>query len=76
LDVQVDASQNRQGLEAALALAGNKDVTVQVFPSANHLFQVAKTGSPEEYATLPMTFVPGFLENIRDWLQVQVGTKP
>jgi uncharacterized protein len=76
LDVQVDASQNRQGLEAALALSGNKDVTVKVFPSANHLFQVAKTGSPEEYATLPMTFVPGFLETIRDWLRAHVGTKP
>ena len=72
LDVQVDADQNRQGLE--VALAGNKDVTVRVFPSANHLFQVAKTGSPSEYATLPMAFVPGFLETIRDWLRARVGT--
>ncbi len=76
LDVQVDAVQNRQGLEAALAQAGNKDVTVQVFPSANHLFQVAKTGSPYEYTTLPMTFVPEFLETIRDWVRAHVGTKP
>ena len=74
LDTQVDADQNRKGLEAALALAGNKDVTVHVFPSANHLFQVAKTGSPDEYATLPMAFVPGFLEIIRDWLRAHVGT--
>jgi uncharacterized protein len=74
LDVQVDADQNRQGLEAALALAGNKDVTIQVFPSANHLFQVAKTGSPSEYATLPMGFVPRFLQTIRDWLRSHVGT--
>jgi uncharacterized protein len=74
LDVQVDASQNRRGLRAALARAGNKDVTTRVFPSANHLFQVAKTGSPSEYATLPMGFVPRFLETIRDWLRSHVGT--
>jgi uncharacterized protein len=73
LDTQVDASQNRRGLRAALALAGNKDVTTRVFPSANHLFQVAKTGSPSEYATLPMGFVPRFLETIRDWLRSHVG---
>jgi hypothetical protein len=42
----------------------------------DHLFQVAKTGSSEEYATLPMTFVPGFLETMRDWLRTHVGTKP
>lgn len=68
LDVQVDVNQNRPALEAALAKAGNKDLTVRVFASANHLFQDAKTGSPNEYAMLPMHFVPGFLETIGDWL--------
>ena len=74
LDVQVDAGQNRRGLGAALALGGNTDLTVRVFPSANHLFQVAKTGSPDEYAKLPMAFVPGFLDTLRDWLRAHLRT--
>jgi uncharacterized protein len=74
LDVQVDALQNSTALEATLFNAGNTDVTIKVFPSANHLFQPAKNGSPIEYATLPMTFVSGFLETIRIWLQAHVGT--
>ena len=73
LDVQVDAVQNRTGLEAALRQAGNRDVTVRLFPTANHLFLVAKTGSPTEYETLPMKFVPRFLETINNWLQLRFG---
>ncbi len=68
LDTQVDVTQNRPPLEAALAEAGNQDVTVVVFEQANHLFQEAVTGSPEEYLTLAMSFLPGFLETIGDWL--------
>ena len=63
-DLQVPAEMNRKALEATLARAGNKRVTIRVVPGANHLFQPAKTGSPSEYATLPKEFVPGFLETI------------
>ncbi len=41
LDVQVDADQNSPALKAALEKAKNPDVTVKVFPDANHLFQKA-----------------------------------
>ncbi|MEZ4622481.1 MAG: alpha/beta fold hydrolase [Caldilineaceae bacterium] len=68
LDTQVDQAQNRPAFEAALQKAGNADVTIKVFEEANHLFQQAKTGSPEEYATLPAEFVPNFLETIGVWL--------
>ena len=68
LDVQVDLDQNRGPLEMALAEAGNDDVTVVVFPRANHLFQEAVTGNVDEYSALPMAFVPGFLDVISDWL--------
>lgn len=68
LDVQVDVQQNRGPFEAALAEAGNEDVTVVVFPQANHLFQEAVTGGPEEYLALEMAFLPGFLDTISDWL--------
>jgi hypothetical protein len=68
LDLQVPAQENREAVVKALERGGNKDVTVQLFPDANHLFQSAKTGSPAEYATLPPAFVPGFLETISDWI--------
>ena len=68
LDLQVPAAENRAPMEAALAEAGNEDVIVIVFDDANHLFQRAMTGSPEEYPLLDMTFLPGFLEAISDWI--------
>jgi pimeloyl-ACP methyl ester carboxylesterase len=68
LDVQVDLWQNRAGMLAALDRARNSDVTVAIFPRANHLFQQARTGSVTEYASLPPAFVPGFLEMISGWI--------
>ncbi len=72
-DVQVDAEQNKAALQAALAGAGNRDVTVIVLPDANHLFQVAVTGAPGEYPLLPMEFHPRLLPAIGDWLLARVG---
>ena len=48
-DAQVDAEQNSAALQVALENAGNADVTIQVLPTANHLFQEAVTGGVEEY---------------------------
>lgn len=75
LDVQVDAEQNRAPLEAALAEAGNPDLTVVVFPTANHLFQEAVTGGPDEYAQLPSEFAPGVLDTMTDWLLQRVSVR-
>lgn len=69
LDTQVDLNQNRPPIEAALRRARNTDVTITVFPRANHLFQEAVTGSPNEYARLTPAFLPGFLEGISSWLR-------
>ena len=71
LDLQVVPDQNRGPLEEALA--GNPDVTVEVLPRANHLFQAATTGSPAEYAMLGHTFVDGFLDAISDWILARFG---
>jgi hypothetical protein len=68
LDAQVDVEQSRAPLEAALAAAGNEDVTVIELPTANHLFQEAQTGAFEEYAMLPAKLQPALLEAIGDWL--------
>ena len=67
LDKQVTPSQNRGPM--AEALSGNPDVTINVLPDANHLFLKAVTGSPDEYATMDKTFVPGFLDLITDWIE-------
>ena len=72
LDLQVVVDQNRAPLEEALS--GNADVTVEVFPRANHLFQAATTGSPAEYAMLEKRFVDGFLDTISDWILGRFGT--
>jgi pimeloyl-ACP methyl ester carboxylesterase len=68
LDLQVPAEENRAAIVKALEKGGNQDVSVKVFPDANHLYQMAVTGSPTEYATLKPEFVPGFLETISDWI--------
>ena len=67
-DLQVPPALNRAPVEAALARAGNRQVTVKVYPEANHLFQRAKTGHPSEYATLPKDFVPGLLDDVAAWI--------
>jgi len=66
LDLQVSPAQNYEPMVEALS--GNDDVTIEVIPGANHLFQAAVTGSPSEYATLDKSFIPGFLEKISDWI--------
>lgn len=72
LDVQVDAGQNAPAVEAALAEAGNEDVTIITLPGANHLFQAATTGSVSEYSTLPGAFTPELIPAILDWLAAHV----
>ena len=72
LDVQVDAEQNGLPLEAALEAAGNDDVTVIVYPEANHLFQAARTGSLQEYGALEAAFVPELLPDLTAWLLERV----
>lgn len=71
-DLQVPVSQNQKPMEDALKKAGNTDYTVKVFPNANHLFQNAVTGSPNEYPTLPKEFLPGFLDEISGWIVERV----
>ncbi len=66
-DLQVPAESNRQAIEAALA-RGNEDYEIVVIPGANHLFQLAETGSPSEYAALAPEFAPGFLGTVSDWI--------
>ena len=63
--------QNRPPLKTALT--GNLDVTVEVFPRANHLFQTATTGSPSEYGLLEQNCVDGFVDTISGWILARFG---
>jgi uncharacterized protein len=71
-DVQVVAEQNAPPLEAALETAGNTDYEIVTLPTANHLFQDAKTGGTSEYGTLPAEFVAEFLPTVGDWILAHV----
>ena len=71
LDLQVPPAQNEAPMKAALQKAGNKNVESRVFTGANHLFQNAKTGLPNEYATLEKQFTEGFLDYLGAWVRKQ-----
>jgi hypothetical protein len=67
-DRQVTADQAPE-LEAAIRGAGNRDVTMRVFPQMNHLFIRDPSGMPSGYATLGRSKVePEVLGTIADWL--------
>src|SRR4030095_8105409 len=71
-DLQVSAKQNKNPMAEALKKGGNKDYKIVIFTNANHLFQSAYTGSPNEYGSLPKEFVPGFLETVSEWILERV----
>ena len=72
-DLQVPATQNLLAIEGALKSGGNKRYTVLKLPGLNHLFQSARTGSPEEYAIIEETMSPLALKTVGDWILKQVG---
>ena len=67
-DLQVPEAVNRTRLETALREAKNQQVTVRVYPEANHVFMPAVTGQPAEYATLPKAFVASLQDDIAGWI--------
>ncbi len=68
LDTQVPAKEDSVALRQATDFSGNKNIEVIIFPMANHLFQKATTGMPNEYSSLEKSFVPGFLDSIATWI--------
>lgn len=73
-DTQVPAQVNIPALRRALA--NDPRATVVELPGLNHLFQPAKTGLPNEYASIPITFAPAALQRIERWLAGVVGSQP
>jgi len=74
-DRQVDQSHARL-LATAVRDAGNKDVTVKLFPTLNHLFLPSTTGSFNEYSHLASTNVPDdVLDTLTDWVKARTAVK-
>jgi dienelactone hydrolase len=67
LDLQVEPRANLAGMKAALT--DDADVTIAELPGLNHLFQDAKTGSPNEYGEIEETIAPQALKAIGDWVR-------
>jgi fermentation-respiration switch protein FrsA (DUF1100 family) len=70
-DLQVPPKLNLPAIRKALEAAGNKNFEVDELPGLNHLFQTAKTGSPNEYGQIEETISPLALEKITAWIQKQ-----
>lgn len=66
-DVQVEADINLEAIERNLTNAKSKKI--KKYPSLNHLFQTAKTGSVSEYQTIEETIAPVVLHDITDWIK-------
>jgi dipeptidyl aminopeptidase/acylaminoacyl peptidase len=67
-DTFVPAEKSARIWRAALAKAGNKDVTIKVYPDGDHSLIMSKTGGLKESARA-WGFVPGYFETLRDWTQ-------
>jgi hypothetical protein len=75
LDRQVKFEQARM-LEQAARAAGNRDVTVRLWPNLNHLFLPAKTGTFSEYSQLETHIInEEVLKTLADWLEAKLKVK-
>jgi uncharacterized protein len=72
-DVQVPTAPNRAAMEKAFATSKFTHYRIEAFPTANHLYQDAVTGSVAEYTTLKKEFVPGFLDLLTTWIRQQAA---
>ncbi|MEW6237957.1 MAG: alpha/beta hydrolase [Candidatus Omnitrophota bacterium] len=67
-DLQVPAASNLQTIEKFLIEGGNTQYEIKELPNLNHLFQTAKSGSPNEYESIAETLAPVVLDVIKDWI--------
>lgn len=71
-DIQVVASQNLPGIEAALKKSKVKDYEVKELPGLNHLFQTCHECTVAEYGKMEESFSPVALNIITEWLNKNV----
>jgi hypothetical protein len=75
-DVQVPPAQSVPPMDSAFRAAGNRAVTIRVFPNLNHLFQHATTGLVNEYGRIEQTIAPEVLEAIGEWIGQRFAARP
>jgi hypothetical protein len=63
-------------MDSAFRAAGNRAVTIRVFPNLNHLFQHATTGLVNEYGRIEETIAPEVLEAIGEWIGQRFAARP
>lgn len=71
-DVQVVASLNLPGIEAALKKSKSTGYVVKEIQGVNHLFQHCKLCTVAEYGDLEETFAPDALNVVTEWLNGHV----
>jgi uncharacterized protein len=67
-DLQVPPKENLAAIKKALGGAASPKNKYLQLEGLNHLFQSAKTGSPDEYAKIEETFSPKALKTLGDWI--------
>ena len=68
LDPLVPLDLNAEALLDAIAVSAVPSHELATIAGANHLFQEAVTGSPDEYGDLALAFAPEFLQRLAEWL--------
>lgn len=74
LDRNVDAADSAAHLRGYLTRAGNRDVTIKVYPNAGHQLIVSKSGYNGD-PTPPERFVPQYPQIMITWLAQRGFTK-
>jgi len=69
-DSQVSAGANREALREFFD-SHTPEIQIITIPNANHLFQDAITGFPDEYANLDKSFSREFIDTVIQWLDEQ-----
>lgn len=67
-DLRVPAENNSKALELIFKKSGHRAWEIKTFPEANHIFQQAVTGNPDEYGNLKKEYIAGFLEYSAEWI--------
>lgn len=67
-DIQVDATQNLNGIDALLRQGGNNRITIRKFEGLNHLLQECQECTVAEYETLEQSISPNVVDFISNWL--------
>lgn len=74
-DVQVSPARNFPPYQTGTLESPVKPEIV-IIPKVNHLFQPARTGMPDEYATIKVEIDPEVLKKIADWVVSTTHSQP